>query len=72
MQRSLSITLSGIKTQLSYLCLAINVPRSESTDLAIATDISERRSDWEDTIGYLLQVLPAGKKIVTVCQIRRI
>ena len=38
-QRFLSITLSGIKTRLSYMSLAIDVARLESTHLAIATAI---------------------------------
>jgi len=44
-KRSLSITFRGTKTRLSYMSLAIEVARSESTDLAIATAIRLRRSD---------------------------
>ena len=35
-------------------------------DLAIATAIGLRRSDRWEAIGYLLQVSPGGKRIVTV------
>jgi len=44
-QRSLSLTLLGTKTRLSYMSLAIDVARLESTDLAIATAIGLRKCD---------------------------
>ena len=47
------------------MSLAIEVARHESTDLAIATAIGLRRSGRQETIGYLLQVSPEEKRIVT-------
>jgi len=47
------------------MSVTINVARYESTDLAITTAIGLRRSDRQETIGYLLKVSPEKNRIVT-------